>query len=183
MCAFPKNLDKMATKNEIRKLMKIRLNNLSMNEIKKQSEICQLKVINSLIFYESKSICCYLSMLKELQTNFLLLSSFQNNKQVFIPKVIGLNSNDMKIYEMKAYNEIDSFISSKWGILEPSDEVIFSNDYANYLDIVFIPGVAFDRECRRLGHGKGYYGKEYFFLESYSFLFYFLLSWLLSFDQ
>ena len=43
------------------------------------------------------------------------------------------------------------------GILEPSADALLVE--AGDIDLAIIPGVAFDRNCMRLGHGKGYYDR------------------------
>jgi 5-formyltetrahydrofolate cyclo-ligase len=56
--------------------------------------------------------------------------------------------------------EIDGFPRSKWGIPEPPVEPPREDGtYSGRIDVVVVPGVAFDRKCNRLGHGKGYYGE------------------------
>ena len=48
-----------------------------------------------------------------------------------------------------------------WGIKEPSrslsstEALVEGNDE---VDVIIVPGVAFDAQFNRLGHGKGYYG-------------------------
>ena len=58
--------------------------------------------------------------------------------------------------------DIDSFPKNKWGIPEPSTEEAMrctDHTYSGKIDLVLVPGVAFDANCGRLGHGKGYYGE------------------------
>jgi 5,10-methenyltetrahydrofolate synthetase len=118
----------------------------------------QDKVLQSPMYLNSRGICCYLSMTNELQTNKLIESSLSDSKLVYIPKVIGSNATDMQIHQIHSLEQVKSFPKSSWGIPEPPDDALCSNDYAQSVDVVFLPGVAFDRSCRRLGHGKGYYG-------------------------
>ena len=99
-------------------------------------------------------------MSNEIITLPIIMNAFNNNKRVFIPKVIGSKSDDLVLYELSNYNEIDTFPKSKWGIPEPTLDMI--NNKPNYInmniiDMIIVPGVAFDKKCGRVGHGKGYY--------------------------
>jgi 5-formyltetrahydrofolate cyclo-ligase len=150
----------MQQKKEIRKLMRRVLQAMGENTIFQLSQLCQDKVLQSPMYLNSRGICCYLSMTNELQTNKLIESSLSDSKLVYIPKVIGSNATDMQIHQIHSLEQVKSFPKSSWGIPEPPDDALCSNDYAQSVDVVFLPGVAFDRSCRRLGHGKGYYGLQ-----------------------
>lgn len=59
------------------------------------------------------------------------------------------------ILVLKCFEGEESLIVSKhFGILEPSGEAVNNFDE---IDLVLVPGVAFDQDGGRLGHGKGYY--------------------------
>lgn len=102
-------------------------------------------------------------MANEIQTYALIREAFQDGKHVYIPRVVGPNSGDMVVIQLESFEQIDTFPRSKWGIPEPSEEYIArvqDVSGAAVLDLIFVPGVAFDRKGGRIGHGKGYYGKN-----------------------
>ena len=54
------------------------------------------------------------------------------------------------------YQPTTSYTLGAYDILEPiSNELVDPNDF----DVIVIPLVAFDENCNRLGHGKGYYDR------------------------
>lgn len=114
-------------------------------------------------FTNSNGVSIYLNMQAEVLTGTVLEYSLQQNKAVFIPKVIGKNSPDMVMYELSnGLQEIEKFPRNRWGIPEPSVESAKSRPdgtYSGKIDCVIMPGVAFDKNRGRVGHGKGYYGK------------------------
>ena len=140
----------------LRKSVTELLRSLDSDLISQASQTCSSRVVEMEVFQRSESISVYLSMPKEVQTLSLLKRSFEMRKRVFIPKVIGPGSEDMLMVELTSLEEIDSFPRNKWGIPEPQG-VFGSRDDLPDIDLVVVPGVAFDACCRRLGHGKGYY--------------------------
>ena len=143
--------------------MKAALKALSPEHVSVASTECCRRLQQTEQYRQSKAVCCYLSMASEIQTYSLIQEAFEDGKQVYIPKVVGPNSGDMVVIQLESFEQIDTFPRSKWGIPEPSEEFISrSQDVsgATVLDLICVPGVAFDRKGGRIGHGKGYYGIE-----------------------
>src|SRR6056297_1809606 len=71
-------------------------------------------------------------------------------------QVTGPAPGDMVMLPLSSPKDVSSFPVSKWGIPEPPLPPSFSPSFPP-LDLVLVPGVAFDNNCNRLGHGKGEY--------------------------
>ena len=146
------------SKKALRKSMTSILHSLDDTYINSSSKSCISRVKNMNTFISAASISIYLSMRKEIQTNELIQHSFEVGKKVFIPKIIGSNPEDMIMIELKSFEEIDTFPKSKWGIPEPEFDINSIDRFSlPLIDMIIVPGVAFDYKCQRLGHGKGYY--------------------------
>ena len=89
----------------------------------------------------------YHSLPDELQTIEYLDKML--SKELFLPKVDG---DTLKIV---AYDK-SRLITGAYNILEPDDNNYFP---VEDIELIIIPGVAFDKQKNRLGRGKGYYDK------------------------
>lgn len=152
-------------KQSLRKLIHSKVSSLSSDYIQKSSHNACMNTINQLssLFMQAQGISIYLSMTNEISTKLLLERAFDMKKRVFIPKVIGNSAGDMIMVELLSLKDIDSFPLSRWGIPEPPDDYIQSSPDATFsglIDLVIVPGVAFDKSRMRIGHGKGYYGRN-----------------------
>ncbi len=78
------------------------------------------------------------------------LTPLLKDKKIFLlPKVVG----DRLIYVR--YNPKDLLVKSELGILEPKG----MKDESNGLNLIIIPGIAFDLKGNRIGFGKGYFDR------------------------
>lgn len=105
----------------------------------------------------------------ELSTRNIVQDALQNGKNVYIPYIHKVDQ--LSIMDMLALNsmaEFESLQPDKWGIpsLQATQIPGRRNCFdATGLDLIVMPGMAFDQGFRRLGHGKGYYDH---FLTRYS---------------
>lgn len=99
-------------------------------------------------------ILVYADYQSEVITSPLIEKSLIDGKKVFCPKVSG---NDMDFYQIKELSELGEGYK---GIREPVSGERFS-DEMNSLSgpLVIMPGVVFDRNCHRIGYGKGFYDR------------------------
>ncbi|KAF9344540.1 hypothetical protein BGX34_005565, partial [Mortierella sp. NVP85] len=75
-------------------------------------------------------------------------------KSCYVPRCKG------KIMDMVKITSWEDFLSlpkNKWGIPEPKFDDLRENETDHGLDLIVMPGLAFDQEGTRLGHGRGYY--------------------------
>lgn len=118
-----------------------------------KDDIIFQNVINSQFFLKAKIIFIFVSFGSEVDTHRLIEYALMKGKTVCVPKV-SLTKKTMDAVEI---NFLDDLKKSSYGILEPiyHDNLI----EAEKIDLVIVPGLAFDVNGGRLGYGGGYYDK------------------------
>ena len=105
-------------------------------------------------FKASHKILLYVSFRSEVDTFDLLKYCIANGKATVLPRVDKQN-NELKLYEIKDTGEL---VSGYFGIPEPKVSESRRMNVED-IDLIVVPGVAFDGHCNRLGYGKGFYDK------------------------
>ncbi|KAJ5373667.1 5-formyltetrahydrofolate cyclo-ligase [Penicillium concentricum] len=156
-------------KRELRKRMSSTLQSLSAASISQQSSTATAKFLSLPEYQNAKSIAVYLSMPSgELSTTGIVRDALQRGKNVYIPYIHTQDKTSiMDMFALKSMSEFESLQPDKWGIPSLLTTQIEGrpNGLTQGLDLIVMPGVAFDHGFRRLGHGKGYYDH---FLTRYS---------------
>lgn len=122
-----------------------------------QSELSELsfRIVSSLMdnaeLCRASNVMLYYPLSDEVDVTPLLDALYANGKVVYLPKVIS--DTEMTLHE---YTGKHSLAKGSFGILEPSTPAV---DDIGKVQVAIVPGMAFDRNCHRLGRGKGYYDR------------------------
>ena len=100
-------------------------------------------------FMAAKHILLYHALPDELQTR-LILERWTDRKLLYLPRV---NGNSLEILP---FCGSASLHSGAFGIREPEGDVMAD---VGLMDLIIVPGVAFDFSGNRLGRGKGFYDR------------------------
>ncbi|MGN1245713.1 MAG: 5-formyltetrahydrofolate cyclo-ligase [Muribaculaceae bacterium] len=139
----------MNDKNELRRALR-QLCRCFTGEVADASAICVMQKVQQLpCFYAASRIVLFHSLPDELPTADML-QLWSRSKTVLLPRVVG---DDMGIVAYHA----DELATGSFNIMEPTGNEIISSFHSS--DVAIVPGVAFDRNCNRLGRGKGYYDR------------------------
>ncbi len=107
-------------------------------------------------YVSAKTVMWYIDVRSEVRTKPNLLDALKTDKRVIIPYCFGDN---LRLWWLEDMNEL---VEGTWKILEPPKarwSEVNKHVHAQDLDIIMVPGVAFDRHGGRVGNGKGYYDK------------------------
>lgn len=118
-----------------------------------QLEELSLPVISRLkpLLAEAQFIMVYYSLPDEVNTHHLIDDLVADGKTVLLPRVSGPDT-----MELRRYTDHADLQEGAYHILEPVGEPF--TDYAS-IDIIIVPGLAFDAAGHRLGRGRGYYDR------------------------
>lgn len=160
------------SKKAVRRAIATVLRSLPNTEIQTQSAAVANHVLSSSWFQRCNTVCCYLSMpTSEVDTSPLVNAVLQSGKHLYVPKIDVTVDGRMDVMKTFGDDDLRTFPSGLWGIKEPSTEwngiprPSALKGTGEVLDLILMPGVAFDRSMSRLGHGKGYYDR---FITSYT---------------
>ncbi|KAF5371576.1 hypothetical protein D9758_003578 [Tetrapyrgos nigripes] len=152
-------------KKALRKAVSATLRNLEPSSIQEQSSAVTAKILSLLSFRQCKNISCYLSMPSgELDTSEIVRAILRAGKTLYVPKIDVTKDGKMDFWQVYDEEDLESLPGGVWGIREPTAEYkcvtrLNALDSSSGIDMILLPGVAFDRTMSRLGHGKGYYDR------------------------
>lgn len=114
------------------------------------SEMILKRLEETELFRQASCIALYYSIPGEVQTADFLEKWF-DKKQLLLPLVVG---DDLRLLPYKGK---ETLRPGAFGIPEPADQkpTVFESE----IDLIIVPGVAFDRQLNRMGRGKGYYDR------------------------
>ena len=135
-------------KDEIRKEIKKARREITGDERRVKSLAAQMLLIATAEYTEAKSIMLYFPLGSETDTAYISEKAFADGKRVIYPVTDEASG---VITPVEAIRGAE-FTKGGFGILEPKGE-----GYTGMIDLVVVPGVAFDRRGGRLGFGKGCY--------------------------
>ena len=126
--------------------------------IKENLEIKSKKIFENIlhadILHNKKNIMVYMDFRNEVKTEDIINYLLENNYNVILPKV-NSQTGYLDLFYVDSLNDLSI---SSYGILEPK---VNKSSYAKpeNIDLIFVPGVGFDKNFFRLGYGGGYYDK------------------------
>jgi 5-formyltetrahydrofolate cyclo-ligase len=107
-------------------------------------------------YARARTVMYYVDVRSEVRTRHYLPTALTQGKRVVVPYCVN---GELELFHLENGDEL---AVGMYKILEPKAELRALADKrveADELDLVIVPGVAFDREGGRTGHGFGYYDK------------------------
>ena len=114
------------------------------------------RVLTTAQYRSAKCVLWYVDVRDEVRTRHSLLEAIASPQKIVVPYCMG---NQLALFHLETMDELEP---GKFKILEPRAELRGLTEKrvaTEELDLVIVPGVAFDRNGGRIGHGKGYYDK------------------------
>ena len=132
-----------------------RLQQQKEDDRRRKSEAIRRKVFRLTAFRRAATVCCYVALPYEVQTWRMIEEMLKNGKRVVVP-VTQPRTKRLRLSEVR--NPRAELIRGAFGVLEPTSQARYPVRVRD-VDLVLVPGLAFDRRGHRLGHGHGYFDR------------------------
>ena len=143
----------MADKGTLRKEMLARRNAMTSTEAESKSKAVAANLMKIKEYKEAATVLFYAAKGNEARTESLIRAAIKQGKMVLLP-VTDMAKKEIVVAEIKDYDA--DLINGLFGIPEPKRKITVDE---KGIDVVVVPGVAFDLACHRLGYGHGFYDK------------------------
>ncbi len=142
-------------KDEIRKrILSLRTSHSPFNALTKSYRIKE-KLFRLSEFIKAKTILFYVATKDEVKTERMIKHALKLGKRIAVP-ISNVRRRSILISELKDFDE--ELEPGTFGILEPKKEFRRLIE-PKEVDLVIVPGIAFDEEGNRIGYGMGFYDR------------------------
>ena len=139
-------------KDKIRKdLIQIR-KKMPKKEVLEKSKQIKKRLFEMDEFKNASSILFYISYGNEVFTHDMIKECLKNKKNVIVP-ITDVDNRKLILSKLENWNALTK---GAYNILEPKEEKIKEVSIFD-IDLIIAPGVGFDEQGCRIGHGVGYY--------------------------
>ncbi|MDO8602682.1 MAG: 5-formyltetrahydrofolate cyclo-ligase [Candidatus Omnitrophota bacterium] len=144
----------MESKKALRRKMKLRIESQKVSERRQRSGAVHKKLFSNESFLKSKCLMLYCSRgTGEVETGPIIKQALTKGKKVVLPVTLVKDKDIKPVY----LRDIKRLKKGLYGIYEPSGPLNKKPAKLKNIDLVIVPGLAFDMENNRIGRGKGYY--------------------------
>jgi 5-formyltetrahydrofolate cyclo-ligase len=143
------HINLQGSKDELRGEMKTRRNQLEAEQMQYKSISIARRLNDLMPVQNAKTIMGYASIKNEVNLESFYEEQRQIGKTILLPRVDG---DQIAAVEWKGWQETKV---SSFGICEPLGESFPVEE----IDVVLVPGLAFDGNGFRLGYGRGFYDR------------------------
>ncbi|KAF0442218.1 5-formyltetrahydrofolate cyclo-ligase [Gigaspora margarita] len=140
-----------ARKVTLRAEMRRFLNGIFSVQIENENEIVIRKVFESDLYRPKKRICVYVSKQKaEISTRSIIYDIFSKGKICYMPRW-NKDKTSIEMVNIRSLQDYFSLQIDEFGFIEPDDQ---EREIATQLDLIIIPGMAYDLDGNRLSYNK-----------------------------
>lgn len=141
-------------KKELRTVVKNKLKEMGAIEHKSKSEKIQEHLSSTSLWKEVSTIAITISRGNEVDTYQIIKKAWTEGKKVVVPKTYP-KKKEMVFFQITSFDELEN---TYFQLKEPKETVCFPYRRED-IELIIVPGVAFDRKGNRLGYGGGYYDR------------------------
>lgn len=142
-------------KNTVRKDILNSRMSMSKDEVYSKSKEIEKRLFECNFFDSSSFLMAYVDFRNEVKTEDIIKKSLTLGKKVAVPISVP-STKELIVSQVKDFDK--ELEIGHYNILEPKKEYIRNTD-PSIIDLILVPGVAFDRRGYRIGYGAGYYDR------------------------